>query len=110
LKGDEVKRFVLAGLAIADLLLEYLDKDRLVLSIVKALRLWYDIARFFKIGNIKLESEEKKVHVTTLIDQFEKNITNFYDVGSTSFMKDKRVGDCKMYYLHCLRFCISKTG
>ena len=110
LKCDDVKRFVLAGPTIADLLLECLEKDRLELSIVKALRLWYDIKRFLKIGNIKLESEEKKIPVTTLIDQFEKNITKFYDVRSTSFIKDKRVGDRETYYLHCLRFYIPKLA
>ena len=110
LKGDKVKQFVLAGLAIADLLLECLEEDAMVLSIVKALRLWYDIERFLKVGNIKLESEEKKVTVATLIDQFELNITKFYHVGSTSFMKDKRVGDCETYYLHCLRFYIPKLA
>ena len=35
LKGDKVKQFVLAGLAIADLLLECLEEDAMVLSIVK---------------------------------------------------------------------------
>ena len=67
LKGDKVKQFVLAGLAIADLLLECLEEDATVLSIVKALRLWYDIERFLEIWNIKLESEEKKEHATTLM-------------------------------------------
>ena len=57
-----------------------------------------------KIGNTKLESEEKKGHFTTLIDQLEKNIIAFYDVRSTAFMKDKRVSDHETYYLHCLRF------
>ena len=72
MKGNEVKIFVLAGPAITDLLLECLEEDCLVLSIVKALRLWYEIERFLKIRNIKLESEEKRENVTTLIDQFEK--------------------------------------
>ena len=67
LKGDEVKRFVLADADIADLLLECLEGDAVVLSIVKALCLWYAIKRFLKIGNIKLESEEMKENVTTLI-------------------------------------------
>ena len=110
LKGDDVKRFVLAGPAIADLMLKWLEEDRLLLSIVKALRLWCDIERFLKIGNIKLKSEEKKIPVTTLIDEFVKNITKFYDVGSTSFMKHKRVGDHETYYLHCLRFYILKLA
>ena len=52
-----------------------------------------------KIGNIKLESKEKKENGTTLIDKLD-------DVGSTSFMKDKRVGDHETYYLRCLRFYI----
>ena len=68
LKGDEVKRFVLVGPAIADLLLENLEEVAMVLSIVKALRLWYEIEQFLKIGIIKLESEEKKKNVTILID------------------------------------------
>ena len=110
LKDDEVKIFVLAGPDIADLLLECLEEDDIVLSIVKALRLWYNIERFLKIGNIKLESKEKKVPVTTLIDQSEKNIIEFYDAGSTTFMKDKRVGDHETYYLHCLRFYIPKLA
>jgi len=110
LKGNTVKIFVLAGPDIADLLLECLEEDAVVLSIVKVLRLWYDIERFLKIRNIKLESEEKKVPVTTLIDQSEKNIIEFYDVGSTSFMEEKRVGDHETYYLHCLRFYIPKLA
>ena len=68
LKGDKVKRFVLAGPTITDLLLECLEEDAMILSIVKALRLWYEIERFLKIGNIKLESEKKKKNVTTFID------------------------------------------
>ena len=108
-KGNKVKRFVLAGPTIADLLLECLEVDVMVLSIVKALRLWHEIEQFLKIGNIKLESE-KKENVNTLIDQFEKNIITFYDVGRTSFMKDKRVDDHETYYLHCLRFYIPKMS
>ena len=110
MKGNKVKRFVLAGPAIADLLLECLEEDALVLSIVKALRLWYDIERFLKVGNIKLESKEKNLPVATLIDKFEQNITEFYLVGSTSFMKRKLVGDSETYYLHCLRFYIPKLA
>ena len=110
LKGDKVKRFVLAGPAIADLLLEYLEEDAMVLSIVKTLRLWYDIEQMLKIGNIKLESEKQNENVTTLINQFEKNIIAFYDVGRSSFMKDKRVSDHETYYLYCLRFLYSKNG
>ena len=110
LKGDKVKRFVLAGPAIVDLLLECLEEDAMVLSIVKALRLWHEIEQFLKIGNIKLESEKQNENVTTLINQFEKNIIAFYDVGRSSFMKDKRVGDHETYYLHCLRFYIPKMA
>ena len=110
LKGDDVKRFVLAGPDIADLLIESFVEDRWVLSIAKALRLWYDIERFLKVGNIQLEAEEKNVPVGTLIDQFEKNITEFYLVGSTTFMKANRVGDRETYYLHCLRFYIPKLA
>ena len=77
LKGNEVKRFVLAGPNIADLLLECLEEDTMVLSIVKALRLWYENERFLKIGNIKSESEEKNEIVTTVIDKFETNIIAF---------------------------------
>ena len=110
LKGNKVKRFVIAGPAIADLLIDRFKEDCWVLSIVKALRLWYDIERFLKIGNIKLESEEKNVPVTTLIDQFEQNITKFYLVISTSFIKANCVSDRKTYYLHCLRFYIPKLA
>ena len=81
LKGDEVKRFVLAGPAIADLLLECLEGDAMVLSIMKALRLCCDIEQMLKIGNIKLESEKQNENVTTLINQFEKN-------SITSMMSD----------------------
>ena len=80
----------------------------MVLSIVKVLRLWYDIEQMLKIGNIKLESEKQNENVTTLINQFEKNIIAFYDVGRSSFIKDKRVGYHETYYLHCLRFYIPK--
>ena len=110
MRGNEVKRFVLVGPAIADLLSECLEENDMVLSIVKALRLWYEIERFLKIRNIKLESEEKRENVTTLIDQFEKNIIAFYDVRSTSFMKDKRAGDHETYYLHCFRYYIPKLA
>ena len=81
MKDDKVKRFVPAGPAIAGLLLECLEEDAMVLSIVRALCLWYDIERMLKIGNIKLESENQNENVTTLINQFEKNIIAFYDVG-----------------------------
>ena len=110
MKGEEVKRFVLAAPVIADLLVATFEEDALVLSIVKALRLWYDIERFLKVGNIKLESEEKKVPVATLIHRFEQNIIEFYRVGSTSFMKKKFVGDHETYYLHCLCFYIPKLA
>ena len=50
MKGDEVKRFVLAGPDIADLLIECFEEDYWVLSIAKALRLWYEIERFLKIS------------------------------------------------------------
>ena len=74
LKGDEVKRFLLTGPAIADLLLKCLE------------------------------------NVTTLIDQFKKNIITFYDVRRTSFMKDKHVSDHETYYLYYLRFYIPKIS
>ena len=77
LKGDDVKRFVLAVPDIADLLIECFEEDRWVLSVAKALRLWYDIGRFLKVGNIKLEAKEKNVPVATLIDQFERILPSF---------------------------------
>ena len=110
MKGDEIKRFVLAAPAICELLEASFEDDALVLSIVKALRLWYDIERFLKVGNIKLEAKDKNLPVPILILKFEQNITEFYHVGSTSFMKRKLVGDSETYYLHCLRFYISKLA
>ena len=81
-------------------------EDHWLLSIAKAIQLLYDIEQFLKVGNIKLESKEKNIPVAFLIDQFEKNVTKFYLVGSTTFMKANRLGDCQTYYLHCLRFYI----
>ena len=49
LKGDKVKKFVLAGPKIVELLTKNLEENIIVLSLLKALLLWYKIEKFLKV-------------------------------------------------------------
>ena len=105
LKGDEVKKFVLAAPEIVQFLTENLEPNVIVLSLSKALILWDKIENFLKFRHIimdRVEGYEKD------IDKFEGDIEAFYGFGITSFITNKIAGDIETYYLYCLRFYIPK--
>ena len=80
-----------------------LEPNDIVLSLSKALQLWYNIKKFLKIGHIV----QDRVECYGIdIDNFEANIQAVYGCGITSFMTNKHVGDKETYCLHCLRFNI----
>ena len=103
LKGDEVKAFVLNGKDISKFLINTLEPIDEILSLTKALMLWYKIEKFLKIGHV-INNEVQSF--PSKIDKFEANIKFFYWCRFSSFMTKVHVGDQETYSLHELRFCI----
>ena len=106
LLGIEVKAFVLQCPTIATLLRSTeggLRQTPKVISLAKALDLWYEIEKHLKRG--KVDAKEA-AGFPLKIEQFKKNIDSFYECGTDTFLTKVDMGDDETYYLHALKYYI----
>ena len=110
LLGVEIKAFVRKCPDIATLLTSKeggLAQTTKIVSLARALDLWYHIEYHLKRAEVAVEDVEEFPRV---LDRFEANINEFYQCGTETFLSGKGIdiGDEETYYLHALKYYIPK--
>ena len=106
LLGIEIKAFVLQCPVIATLLRSPesgLRQTPEVVSLAKALDLWYVIEKHLKRAKV---NKKEAVGFSLEIEKFKKNIDSFYECGIDTFLTSVEMGDDETYYLHALKYYI----
>ena len=108
LLGTEIKAFVLKCPDIVKLMRTKeggFVQTQESIALARGLELWHHIEAHLK----RAEVEKKDVDgFPNVLKQFEKNIDQFYDCGTETYLSGKwvNVGDDETYYLHALKFYI----
>ena len=78
-----------------------------IVSLARALDLWYHIEHHLKRAEVKVQDADESLKV---LDRFESNIDEFYRCGTETFLSGKGndIGDDETYYLHALKYYIPK--
>jgi hypothetical protein len=76
---------------------DYLD------TFCKSLSIWAELSRFIHI--VQIPDEQSYL---TELDQFEKNVVDFYECGRTTFLTNNADGDIEFFYSHVVRFYLPR--
>ena len=106
LLGVEIKAFVLKCPDIANLLQSKesrLEQTEELVSLARALDLWYSIEHHLKRAEVKVEDVDQFPEV---LNRFELNINEFYGCGTEMFLSGKGndIGEDETCYLHALKY------
>ena len=76
-----------------------------IVSLTKALDLWYTIEDHLKRAEVKKEDVDG---FPAVLEKFELNINDFYECDTDTFLSGSgnNVGDDETYYLHALKYYI----
>ena len=105
--GNEIALFVANFELIVTFLEENIVITKEVEHIQRGLQLWRDIFKFLGVTYLEEGNDYLK-----LMDQFEADVKEFYDVGSTTFLSTPGTtdGQEETFYCHTLRYYIPEIA
>ena len=99
LNGYEIKAFIKYIPIISDFVQSIFPRDRNLKQFCTALKMWHDVQPFLRITTIK-----NRPQYPEQIDDFKKQVTEFYEHGAKNFLTRTIIGDCETFYTHTLRY------
>ena len=101
MNGKEIKIFIKHIHNIITLINNKFVSHKHNSNLCKALSLWVNISEFLFISFVKADDEDK---YKERMEVFNRDVRDFYVIGSKTFLTKNKKGDRETFYLHCLRF------